>query len=204
MAAMVTGIASIPMLITVVGGGVVGLVAVVLGVVALGRVRRDPGRSGRGMAISGIVTGAVGIVLTILVVIALAGSEDDYEELDTVSYQNLRTGDCYERDSYVLGEVALEDCTLAHDREVVGIVDHKAPPRTPYPGREALETQAADLCRPISDTYLGLTADKSLFRQRNLQPSRRAWREGERRIVCSVERVDGEPMFGSVKDGGGS
>ena len=32
---------------------------------------------------------------------------------------------------------------------------------------------------------------------------RGAWRDGGRRIVCSVERWDGRPLIGSVKDGGG-
>jgi hypothetical protein len=196
----VTGIVSIPLVITILGSGLAGLAGVVLGIAALDRIRGHPERTGRGMAISGIATGAVGIALTVLV-IALPGDEEDYNELDTVSYQNLRTGDCYERDVSGFG-VTLEDCTAGHDREVVGIVDHSAPPRAPFPGREELEAQAADLCRPIYDRYLG-PGDRSMLVPRNLQPSRRAWRDGERRIVCSVERVDGEPLIGSVKDGGG-
>ena len=201
MAALVVGIVSIPLVITVLGSGLAGLAGVVLGITALHRIRGHPERTGRGMAISGIATGAVGIALTVLV-IALPGDDDDYNGLDTVSYRNLRTGDCYERGVAGLG-VMLEDCAFGHDREVVGIVDHSAPPRTPFPGREALEAQAMDLCRPIYEQYLGPGADRSLLVPKNLQPSRRVWRDGERRIVCSVERVDGEPLIGSVKDGGG-
>ncbi len=45
-------------------GGLLGLVAVILGVLALGKIKRGEA-DGRGMAIGGIVTGAIALVLTI-------------------------------------------------------------------------------------------------------------------------------------------
>ena len=200
MAALPTGIVSIPLVITILGSGLAGLAAIVLGVAALSRIRADPDRSGRGLAIGGIVTGAVGVVLTVLVLVF--PGEEDYNELDSVSYRSLRTGDCYERDVSLLG-VTLEDCELGHDREVVGVVDHPAPPGAPFPGREELGRQADDLCGPVYDDYLGPDADHELFVQQNLQPSPGSWGDGSRRIVCSVERGDKRPLIGSVKDGGG-
>ena len=200
MAALPTGIVSIPLVITVFGSGLAGLAAVVLGVAALSRIRGDANRGGRGLAIGGIVTGAVGVVLTALVLL-FPGEADD-NELDTVSYRSLRVGDCYERDVSLLG-VTLEDCEFGHDREVVGIVDHPAPPDAPFPGREELDRQAKELCGPLYGEYLGPDANHTLFVQQNLQPTPRSWRDGSRRIVCSVERLDKRPLVGSVKDGGG-
>lgn len=46
-------------------GAVFGIVAVILGVVALGRVKRGVG-GGRGLAIAGIVTGAIALLLGII------------------------------------------------------------------------------------------------------------------------------------------
>ena len=199
--ALVTGIVSIPLVITVFGSGLVGLVAIVLAVAALSRIRANPERSGRGLAIAGLVTGVVGVGLTVLV-LALPDDGDD-NDLGTVSYLDLEPGDCYEREFPLFAGVTLEDCALPHDREVVGAVEHPDPVDAPFPGRQALERKALELCGPVYDAYLGPGADRALFVQQNLQPTRGAWREGNRTIVCSVERADRRPLVGSVKDGGG-
>lgn len=49
-------------------GGLGGIIALVLGLVALGRIKRNRS-GGRGMAITGIVTGALSIVVAIIVVV---------------------------------------------------------------------------------------------------------------------------------------
>ena len=51
-------------------GGLLGLVAVILGVVALGKIKRGEA-DGRGMAIGGIVTGAIALLLTILLLVTV-------------------------------------------------------------------------------------------------------------------------------------
>lgn len=68
--ALITGILSIPLLIVFGLGAVLGVVALVLGIVALRRTSRGAA-SGRGMAIGGIVTGAISIVVGIFIVIFL-------------------------------------------------------------------------------------------------------------------------------------
>jgi hypothetical protein len=67
-AALVCGIVGF-LLAIVVLGGILGIVAVVLGIVALGRVRRGEANN-RGVAIGGIVTGALAIVLAGIIVAA--------------------------------------------------------------------------------------------------------------------------------------
>jgi predicted PurR-regulated permease PerM len=63
-AALVLGILALVTFWTYVGGILLGLIAIVLGVVALGRVRR--GRAaGRGMAIAGVVLGTLGLLLSV-------------------------------------------------------------------------------------------------------------------------------------------
>lgn len=52
-------------------GGLLGLIAIVLGIIALGRVKRGEADN-RGMALAGIITGALGLLLTILVVAGVA------------------------------------------------------------------------------------------------------------------------------------
>ena len=52
-------------------GGLFGLIAIILGVIALGRVKRGEANN-KGVAIAGIVTGAIGLLLTVLVVVGVA------------------------------------------------------------------------------------------------------------------------------------
>lgn len=60
--ALVLGVIALLGSITIVVGILVGLIAVVLGLVASGRAKRGRAR-GRGMAIVGVVTGSLGIVV---------------------------------------------------------------------------------------------------------------------------------------------
>jgi len=56
----------------IVAGAIAGIVAIVLGIVALQQIRVT-GAQGRGMAVAGIVLGIIGIVVTaVLVVVILA------------------------------------------------------------------------------------------------------------------------------------
>jgi hypothetical protein len=67
-AAGVIGIASIPLLIVFLLGGLTGVVAIVLGAVGMSRVKKS-GRRGRGMAITGLITGIVAVALAVLLVV---------------------------------------------------------------------------------------------------------------------------------------
>lgn len=67
--ALVLGLLSIPFGVIVVGG-VLGLVAVVLGFVGRGRAKRGQASNG-GVALAGILTGILGILIAIGVVVAI-------------------------------------------------------------------------------------------------------------------------------------
>jgi hypothetical protein len=88
-AALVLGIIGF-FLAFVVIGGILGIVAVVLGIVALGRVRRGEANN-RGVAIGGIVAGALAIVLA--GVIIAAGAAFWSENKDEIN----DLGDCLDR-----------------------------------------------------------------------------------------------------------
>src|SRR5687767_4503157 len=51
-------------------GGLLGLIAVILGIVALGKIKRGEA-GGRGMAIGGIVTGALAMLLALVILVAV-------------------------------------------------------------------------------------------------------------------------------------
>lgn len=83
-AALVTGVASL-MLSWCCGLGVTGVVAIVLGVKARREIAASGGRlKGDGIALSGIVTGAIAIVLGVLILVLIivavvAGAEFDVD-----------------------------------------------------------------------------------------------------------------------------
>ncbi|MDQ2839265.1 MAG: DUF4190 domain-containing protein [Actinomycetota bacterium] len=68
-AALVLGILGLVTSITVVGGIIFGLLGIVLGIVASRRARRGEA-GGRGMAIAGIVTGALGLIVVVGLIVA--------------------------------------------------------------------------------------------------------------------------------------
>ena len=71
--ALVTGIVSL-VLRACCWGGLLGLVAIPLGVVARSEVKRSFGyQQGEGLALAGIITGAIGLALTVVFVVASIG-----------------------------------------------------------------------------------------------------------------------------------
>ena len=80
-AALVLGILSLVTWFLFVGG-LFGVIAVVLGVIGRGRAKRGEANNG-GMALAGLITGAVGVLLTILVIVGVAALWNS-EEFSTV------------------------------------------------------------------------------------------------------------------------
>jgi hypothetical protein len=75
-AALWTGVGSL-VLTFCCGAGIVGIVAIVLGFIARGEIKRSGGQqTGEGMALAGIITGAIalvfGLAIVVFVIIALA------------------------------------------------------------------------------------------------------------------------------------
>jgi hypothetical protein len=66
-ASLILGILAVLSCFTVIGGVVLGVLAIIFGVIVVRRVGRGEA-SGKGMAIAGIVTGAVGVLLAIVLI----------------------------------------------------------------------------------------------------------------------------------------
>ena len=66
-AALVLGVLAVLSSWTVIGGILLGLVAIILGFIALSRAKRGQG-GGKAMAIIGIIAGALGMVLSIVLI----------------------------------------------------------------------------------------------------------------------------------------
>jgi hypothetical protein len=64
-ASMIAGIASIPLSCICIGG-LAGIAAIIMGIMAMGKMKQDSNIRGRGMALAGIITGSVGILLALV------------------------------------------------------------------------------------------------------------------------------------------
>ena len=102
-AALVLGILGLVLSFVIVGG-VLGLVAVVLGIVGLIRVRRGAANNS-GMAIAGIITGVLAILVAVVVGVFIADNADEIEDL----------GDCLEDAGT---EQERDDCANRFEDEV--------------------------------------------------------------------------------------
>jgi len=134
-------------------GGLPGVVGLILGIAALRRIRTN-GKQGRGLAITGIVVGSLGVAYLIVVILFIAGmiagtaqlgsgsyaedygsSSDDgwTDEDDTIPSYTLRTdlaaGDCLDAYAYEwdMSDTTVVPCTQAHEGEVLALVTMTAP-----------------------------------------------------------------------------
>jgi hypothetical protein len=139
---------------------VAAVVGIVLGVVALNQLRRVV-QNGRGMAVAGIVLGAVwllgwGALLAIGIASGSSGSggtsPSPRQSGHQVSVADLKAGDCFDDDSTgedeEVGDVTVVPCTTAHTSQVITVFDL---PAGSYPGKDKVVAAAEKGCRDKGD-----------------------------------------------------
>ncbi|MEH0845317.1 septum formation family protein [Micromonospora sp. CPCC 205711] len=162
-----------------------GVLAPLVGVVALVRIRRTGGR-GRGLVVAGLVLFGVWVLAAVLVLTVVAPRPDPEGGL-----RGLRVGECFRTPSAPPGtqtapeRVTEVPCAGPHDGELVD--DFPAYERYPderYPGSAALSRRAETRCAQRQRGYvldpLALPTD---VRLRWYVPSRIGWRT-DPRITC--------------------
>lgn len=191
--------------ITALVTGLLGLslVAVGFGIAALRRIGRS-GRSGKGLAIAGIVLGAVSTVawgLIIAFFVALAGSDefrDSFAEGLTEGFESMVTtyavGQCmdFPEDAVEPTEVP---CSEPHTGEIVGVHDMTDPS---FPGDDAAYAAAEEFCLQAFADYVGIDFMDSELDMMYLYPTETSWDVGDRQIACWAEPIDGTPLTESV------
>jgi hypothetical protein len=91
-------------------------------------------------------------------------------------------------------------CERLHDLEVYAST--AAPGQAPgdrYPGADDLALYAEDYCLLAMEAFVGQTYEDSDFDYAGIVPSRAAWQQGDRAVVCALWRYDGEPTIGSAR-----
>ncbi|MEU2201854.1 septum formation family protein [Isoptericola sp. NPDC019482] len=189
--------------------GVLGMALIPLGLGIAGVVRtKDPARSGRGLAIAGIVLGALStigwaLVATLLVAVA---TDDAVQDAIVDGYQQgieqelsfgYGQGECFDLavDAVDLSEIAPADCEGSHTSEVIGTHDLEG---DAFPGDEAIEETFNELCPRTFTVYVGSDIASSSLTMWYVAPNEATWALGDRELVCVVEKGDGSQLTGSV------
>ena len=183
-----------------------GLISLVLCIVALVRISKS-GKSGRGLAIAGIVVNIVWIVIGVffaVVVVMRAPSRDSsgrVTEQESVNMTDLRPGDCLARTpSTPTVAVDVIPCSQPHQAQAVVTFDLSG---SSYPGETAVENQAETGCADRVGR-LGAEVDQKLgegdLSLLYAAPSQTTWLIGDRTVVCVLASETG-PMTGQLPTG---
>lgn len=188
-----------------------GLLGVIFGIIG---IRRTAGgqRGGRGMAIAGLVCGSVWLVIFVAAIAVSASSSTHTQVARTsvplpvpvgpgrVPIDRLRIGQCVADepggDTDVLPVVP---CARPHEGEVYAIFSLGG---SRYPGDDAVERVASKGCEQRLPAYVGSDAvDRVDWAYNDYTPTAETWTDGDRRVLCTLNRDDGRPLVGSQRSG---
>lgn len=194
------GFAVTSLVLSLLGGG---LIAVLFGVLALRRVRRS-GRPGRGLAIAGIVVGAITALLVAgLVVAAVVGDaeRDDGGAVTAagdVSLDDLRVRDCTgalpEQEVLTLRVVP---CSEPHTAEVFAVFALEG---ENFPGEDQARRFSEGGCDRELGILLGAQVETAPYELFYFSPTEESWSLGDRTVICLLTAPSGGSLTGSVID----
>lgn len=205
-ASLVTSIAGLLVL-----GGAPGPVGVGLGIGALRRIRRR-GTKGRGMAIAGVIVGAVSTLVCIgWVWLAVWASSNPvvasglafHDEIpDYTLRSDLVVGDCLREypDSWDLGTAEPVDCGEAHAMEIVAVLPLSGPVDSSSDPTDAGYSQGfAECSAQIERDAPGMLDEWTVWTDVSF-PHPDDWSAGATTAYCALA-TDSPSLRGSVLDG---
>lgn len=136
------------------------------------------------------VVGLVIVGLGIWGISALVGGGSAQNDVKAASYTK---GNCFADFNPTADSNRRVDCSEPHSAQLVDQTTAAA--EDAYPGRDALEGRAKDLCDKVS---LKLPSDSSKLKKRYTYPTQEGWGSGDRRIDCYVESTDGNTLTASL------
>ncbi|MEV6979603.1 DUF4190 domain-containing protein, partial [Kitasatospora sp. NPDC093806] len=163
---------------------------------------------GKGMAVTGLVFGVLGVIASLVAFIGLAAlgfEERQYADQrrgpsGSISVNDLRTGDCFNQPPFSPGRKAesssiywvhVVPCSAPHHGEVAG--SSNFPRGAAYPSASEIGKETDRLCAPVRDEY---ALDSWQIPDGMLPyfyyPSSEGWRTGDRRVTCTFLDEDAE------------
>ncbi|MFE6872114.1 DUF4190 domain-containing protein [Kitasatospora sp. NPDC057692] len=179
--------------------------ALAFAIVALVQIPKR-NEKGRGMAVTGVVTGVLGAIVTLagFLGLAAAGFEEEEQYGDTrrgpkgsVAINDLTTGDCFDQPPLGSGQsaetasvywVRVVPCSSPHHGEVAGFSNLAGRGPAEYPTLTEIEKAASRLCNPVRDDYaLDSWLVPDGMEESYYYPSRVGWASGDRRVTCTFQ-----------------
>lgn len=108
---------------------------------------------------------------------------------------DLAPGQCYDRPGAAdLYAVQVLPCTVAHDLEVYAVFQLAEPS---WPGAGPVHDLADAGCRTQFEAFTGAAPEDSDLGYTMFTPSEGSWSEGDRQVLCSLQRNSGGRLIGS-------
>ncbi len=107
-------------------------------------------------------------------------------------------GTCFNSDPTPGSKLSIVDCDEPHTDEYYAEL---AVTGTTYPGYEAVEEQADELCITAFEPYVGIPYDESALNFSYFYPSQGSWEnDGDRQVLCRIIGVEeGQRITGSKR-----
>ena len=88
------------------------------------------------------------------------------------------------------------DCSEPHDNEVFDIFDYT---ESEYPGQDAMNEAARQLCIDEFEAYVEITYQESELEVFAITPTDQSWEDGDREIICNLFNLDFSKLTSSMR-----
>jgi hypothetical protein len=185
-----------------------GLLGIGLGIAALSRIKRS-GRKGRGLAVAGIVLGALWLVALLGFTVRAALSDRVHRDASgaptssgPVSLGDIRVGDCTKTLPLGTHIVTLNvvPCAQPHLGEVFLTYDF---PSGGYPGEVEVTRESRGRCQEALPAYVGASPGETGYNIVYVKPSASSWARGRRHVICELVSPTHAELTGSARGAGG-
>ena len=128
-------------------------------------------------------------ILAVALVVAACGGGNVF---------TLDVGTCFDdTDETEVSSVPEVDCSEPHDNEVFAVFYYTA--SDTFPGSEAMNDAALELCLAQFEDYVGLAYEDSALEVFPITPTQGSWDNGDREIICALYNLDFSKLTGSMQ-----
>jgi len=160
-------------------------------------------RKSRAPLVAGVILGVAAIAAVGFGIMSAAQRDDtgDITHTGSLQWYDLTEGDCFDfpSDEVEIFTVTAIPCPDPHVYEVLWVGDVTD---GGYPTDDAFIGFGEDTCIPAFETYVGRDYDTSVWYLDAIWPTKDAWGQGERTMVCYLFNENETPVTGSAAGSG--
>jgi hypothetical protein len=144
---------------------------------------------------------AMRFLLTIAVVLLIAGGAYVFRDRISGGADDLKVGDCFDVPATAedtVKDVQHHPCDESHTAEVILVTNHPAAKGAKVPTDADLRTYLVDTCGSALEVYVG-APKAELYDLGAFYPTDEDWNKNERGVTCYLTLLDESPMKTSAK-----